>query len=80
MREQAKETATQKIAAHKQSFQTPQNEEEEEEINVEEYLRQQQEEIDDAIIRQNAEIYVDEYYAMKEFISGMNDENIIITE
>ncbi len=80
MPEQAKETATQKIAAHKQSFQTPQNEEEEEEINVEEYLRQQQEEIDDAIIRQNAEIYVDEYYAMKEFISGMNDENITITE
>ncbi len=54
--------------------------EEEEEIDVEEYLRQQQEEIEDAIIRQNAEIYIDEYYAMKEFISGMNDDNIIITE
>lgn len=51
-----------------------------EEIDVDEYLRQQQEEIEDAIIRQNAEIYVDEYYAMQEFISGMNDENRIITE
>lgn len=53
---------------------------EEEEIDVDKYLRQQQEEIEDAIIRQKAEIYVDEYYAMQEFISGMNDENKIITE
>lgn len=66
-------------SAASQPIKTPQTEEEEE-IDVEEYLRQQQEEIEDAIIRQNAEIYVDEYYAMKEFISGMNDENQIITE
>ncbi len=79
MPEQAKETATTKIAAQKKTFQAPQNEEEEE-IDVDEYLRQQQEEIEDAIIRQNAEIQIDEYYAMKEFISGMNDENTIITE
>ncbi len=78
--EQAKEAATPKIAAaHKKTFQAPQNEEVEE-IDVDEYLRQQQEEIEDAIIRQNAEIQIDEYYAMKEFISGMNDENTIITE
>ncbi len=80
MPEQAKEAATPKIAAtQKKTFQPLQNDEEEE-IDVEEYLRQQQEEIEDAIIRQNAEIQIDEYYAMKEFISGMNDENIIITE
>ncbi len=77
--EQTKETATTKIAAQKKTFQAPQNEEEEE-IDVDEYLRQQQEEIEDAIIRQNAEIQIDEYYAMKEFISGMNDENTIIIE
>ncbi len=53
---------------------------EEEEIDVDEYLRQQQEEIEEEIIRYNAEIYVDEYYAMREFISGMNIENPIITE
>ncbi len=54
--------------------------EDEEEIDVDEYLRQQQEEIEDAIIQHDAEIYVDEYYAMREFISGMNDENITIIE
>lgn len=53
---------------------------EEEEIDVDEYLRQQQEEIEEEIISNNAEIYVDEYYAMREFISGMNIENPIITE
>ncbi len=79
MPEQAKEAATPKIAAHKKTIQPPQNEEDEE-IDVDEYLRQQQEEIEDAIIRQNAEIQIDEYYAMKEFISGMNDENTIIIE
>ncbi len=75
------ESVTPVIAsASRKHFQTPQTEDEEEEIDVDEYLRQQQEEIEDAIIRQNAEIYVDEYYAMKEFISGMNDENRVITE
>ncbi len=77
--EQTKEAAPPKTAAQKKTIKAPQNEEAEE-IDVDEYLRQQQEEIEDAIIRQRAEIYVDEYYAMKEFISGMNDENIIITE
>ncbi len=77
--EQAKESAPQKIAkAQKKAVKAAQSEEEE--IDVDEYLRQQQEEIEDAIIRQNAEIQIDEYYAMKEFISGMNDENSIITE
>ncbi len=77
--EQAKESAPQKIAkAQKKAVKAAQSEEEE--IDVDEYLRQQQEEIEDAIIRQNAEIQIDEYYAMKEFISGMNDENQIITE
>ncbi len=77
--EQTKEAATPQTAALKKTIQAPQNEEAEE-IDVDEYLRQQQEEIEDAIIRQNAEIQIDEYYAMKEFISGMNDENSIITE
>lgn len=62
----------------RKAYTTPQ--EEEEEIDVDEYLRQQQQEIEEEIIRNNAEIYVDEYYAMREFISGMNIENTIITE
>ncbi len=75
----AKETSAPMTISRDKGSHAPKNEETEE-IDVDEYLRQQQDEIEDAIIRQNAEIYVDEYYAMKEFFCGMNDENRIITE
>ncbi len=47
----------------------------EEEIDVDEYLRIQQEDIENEIIKQNAEIYVDELYAMREFLSDVSDNN-----
>ncbi len=75
----AKEASNKAIASTTPQYIKP-LQAEEEEIDVDEYLRQQQEEIEDAIIRQNAEISIDELYAMQEFISGMNDENKIITE
>ena len=49
---------------------------EEEEIDVDEYLRRQQSEIDYEIALLNAEMLLDEQDAMREFIGYINGENM----
>ncbi|MDE6547786.1 MAG: hypothetical protein K2L22_02190 [Muribaculaceae bacterium] len=49
---------------------------EEEEIDIDEYLRLQQSEIDQEIAVLNAEMYLDEWDAMREFFGYMNGENM----
>ncbi|MDE7346913.1 MAG: hypothetical protein K2N48_09290 [Muribaculaceae bacterium] len=49
---------------------------EEEEIDVDEYLRLQQSEIDQEIALLNAEMYLDEWDAMREFFGYINGENM----
>lgn len=51
-------------------------EEVEEEIDIDEYLRRQQDEIDYEIALLNADVFLDEHNAMREFMDCLNGDNI----
>ena len=63
------------LAAIKNPRRDADNTEAEEDVDVEEYLRQQRTEIDNEIALLNAEIYLDELDVISEFLGYINAEN-----